>query len=147
MESRREFIRRLRRLNVDIGEQIIKLRLSQNLSKKQLSQMINKSIEVINNYENNKSYVPKYILNRISVAINLKCIIDFISKFNIENETVTDVYFQYCKYHEILYSEYTYVKPLGKSAFGREIIKLGYNSNYTIRVNGTQKRIYKKLKD
>jgi len=129
---------------LNIGKQLIKLRLSNGLSKEQLAKKIGIPTSLISKCENNKTYVPKYILNRISVAINLKCIIDFISKFNIENEIITDVYVQYCKYHEALYSKYTYIKPLGKLAFGREVAKQGYNSDTRIRIDGRQKRVYTK---
>lgn len=66
-------------------------------------------------------------------------VISFLEENDIENEPVKEVYLRYSSW-----CSENGLKALSKPVFGREIAKQGYNSNSTVRIDGKQKRIYKK---
>ncbi|PIH05217.1 hypothetical protein CS538_05150 [Clostridium combesii] len=136
---------------MNIGKQIMKLRLSKGLSKEQLAQKIGISTSLISKCENNETNIPISVLIKISESLNSKVIIHlvndntpgiikFINKFNIENEPVKEVYLRYSSW-----CSENGLKSVSKPVFGREVKKQGYNSDTIIRVNGKQKRVYKKV--
>ncbi|EPY2302237.1 helix-turn-helix domain-containing protein [Clostridium sporogenes] len=129
----------------------MKLRLSKELSKEQLAQKIGISTSLISKCENNETNIPINVLIKISESLNCKIIIHlvndntpgvikFINKFNIENEPVKEVYLRYSAW-----CSENGLKSVSKPVFGREVKKQGYNSDTVIRVNGKQKRVYKKV--
>ncbi|WP_133117102.1 helix-turn-helix domain-containing protein [Clostridium combesii] len=129
----------------------MKLRLSKGLSKEQLAQKIGISTSLISKCENNETNIPISVLIKISESLNSKVIIHlvndntpgiikFINKFNIENEPVKEVYLRYSSW-----CSENGLKSVSKPVFGREVKKQGYNSDTIIRVNGKQKRVYKKV--
>lgn len=66
-------------------------------------------------------------------------VISYLEENEIENEPVKEVYLRYSSW-----CADNGLKALSKPVFGREIKKQGYNSDTVIRVNGKQKRVYKK---
>ncbi|MDS1005376.1 phage/plasmid primase, P4 family [Clostridium sporogenes] len=67
-------------------------------------------------------------------------IVGFLEDNDIENEPVKEVYLRYSAW-----CSENGLKSVSKPVFGREVKKQGYNSDSVIRINGKQKRIYKKL--
>ncbi|WP_050607248.1 phage/plasmid primase, P4 family [Clostridium niameyense] len=66
-------------------------------------------------------------------------VVAFLEDNEIENEPVKEVYLRYSSW-----CADNGLKALSKPVFGREVKKQGYNSETVIRVNGKQKRVYKK---
>lgn len=66
-------------------------------------------------------------------------VIAFLEDNDIENEPVKEVYLRYSAW-----CSENGLKSVSKPVFGREVKKQGYNSDTRIRINGRQKRIYKK---
>lgn len=66
-------------------------------------------------------------------------VIAFLEDNDIENEPVKTVYLKYSSW-----CSENGLKALSKPVFGREITKQDYNSDSTVRIDGKQKRIYKK---
>ncbi|EPY2279531.1 DNA primase [Clostridium sporogenes] len=66
-------------------------------------------------------------------------VVGFLEDNDIENEPVKEVYLRYSAW-----CNENGLKSVSKPVFGREVKKQGYNSDTVIRVNGKQKRVYKK---
>lgn len=66
-------------------------------------------------------------------------VIAFLEDNSIENEPVKEVYLRYSAW-----CSENGLKAVSKPVFGREVGKQGYNSDTKIRINGKQKRVYKK---
>ncbi|EJE7236785.1 DNA primase, partial [Clostridium botulinum] len=66
-------------------------------------------------------------------------VVGFLEDNDIENEPVKEVYLRYSAW-----CSENGLKSVSKPVFGREVKKQGYNSDTVIRVNGKQKRVYKK---
>lgn len=66
-------------------------------------------------------------------------VVAFLEDNEIENEPVNEVYLRYSAW-----CSENGLKAVSKPVFGREVGKQGYNSDTVIRVNGKQKRVYKK---
>lgn len=66
-------------------------------------------------------------------------VVAFLEDNDIENEPVNEVYLRYSNW-----CSENGLKAVSKPVFGREVGKQGYNSDTVIRVNGKQKRVYKK---
>lgn len=66
-------------------------------------------------------------------------VISFLYDNDIENETVKEVYLRYTTW-----CVENGLKAFSKPIFGREVQKQGYNCNTRIRINGKQKRVYRK---
>ncbi len=67
-------------------------------------------------------------------------IVGFLEDNDIENEPVKEVYLRYSAW-----CSENGLKSVSKPVFSREVQKQGYTSNERIRINGKQKRIYKKI--
>ena len=67
-------------------------------------------------------------------------VVAFLEDNDIENEPVKEVYLRYSSW-----CSENGLKAVSKPVFGREVGKQGYNSDTVIRVNGKQKRVYKKV--
>ncbi|MBM7869318.1 putative DNA primase/helicase [Clostridium pascui] len=67
-------------------------------------------------------------------------VVAFLEDNDIENEPVNEVYLRYSSW-----CSENGLKSVSKPVFGREVKKQGYNSDTVIRVNGKQKRVYKKI--
>lgn len=66
-------------------------------------------------------------------------VVAFLEDNDIENEPVKEVYLRYSAW-----CSENGLKAVSKPVFGREVGKQGYNSDTKIRINGKQKRVYKK---
>ncbi|QDY21935.1 DNA primase [Clostridium botulinum] len=100
------------------------------------------ALEGLNRVLINHSFTHAEVCNRVweeYEAIN-NPIVGFLEDNDIENEPVKEVYLRYSSW-----CSENGLKSVSKPVFGREVKKQGYNSDTVIRVNGKQKRVYKKL--
>lgn len=89
----------------------------------------------------NHSFTHAEVCNQVweeYEAIN-NPVVGFLEDNDIENEPVKEVYLRYSAW-----CSENGLKSVSKPVFGREVKKQGYNSDTVIRVNGKQKRVYKK---
>lgn len=65
----------------------------------------------------------------------------FLNENDLHNTVIADAYRMYS-----VYCEENGLKSLSKPVFGREVKKMGYESNKTIRIKGKVKKIYTKVR-
>ncbi|MBY6756408.1 DNA primase [Clostridium botulinum] len=90
----------------------------------------------------NHSFTHAEVCNQVweeYEAIN-NPVVGFLEDNDIENEPVKEVYLRYSAW-----CSENGLKSVSKPVFSREVQKQGYTSNERIRINGKQKRIYKKI--
>ncbi|NFS06279.1 DNA primase [Clostridium botulinum] len=100
------------------------------------------ALEGLNRVLINHSFTHAEVCNQVweeYEAIN-NPVVGFLEDNDIENEPVKEVYLRYSAW-----CSENGLKSVSKPVFSREVQKQGYTSNERIRINGKQKRIYKKI--
>ncbi|RXM68371.1 phage/plasmid primase, P4 family [Clostridium tetani] len=116
--------------------------LDKLLDQESMEYLLKLALEGLNRVLINHSFTNAKICDDVwdeYEAIN-NPVISYLEENDIENELVKEVYLRYSAW-----CSENGLKALSKPVFGREVGKQGYNSDTRIRINGKQKRVYKKL--
>lgn len=115
--------------------------LDKLLDQESMEYLLKLALEGLNRVLINHSFTNSAVCDEVwkeYEAIN-NPVISFLEDNEIENEPVQEVYLRYSSW-----CSENGLKALSKPVFGREVAKQGYNSDTRIRIDGKQKRIYKK---
>lgn len=115
--------------------------LDKLLDQESMEYLLKLALEGLNRVLENHSFTYAKVCDEVwkeYEAIN-NPVIAFLEDNDIENEPVKEVYLRYSAW-----CSENGLKAVSKPVFGREVKKQGYNSESIVRINGKQKRVYKK---